>query len=123
MKKILVLLLMLPVLTFSGCMLMLIGGAATGGYALSSDSAEGILDVQYDKIWDTAYKVFEEDGVITIADEQHGRIEAEVDGVNMNVHIDRVGKESVRLKITARQYMMPKAKQAEAEFVKIQNRL
>jgi len=113
-------LLLLPLLlSLSGCILLIAGGAATGGYALSTDSAEGIIDSPYDEVWEAAVTVFEDDGIIELQDEKHGRLEAEVDSIDMKVQIDAIGKESTKLKVTARKYMMPKAKQAEKEFVRI----
>jgi len=92
MKKLLLLMMILGCMSFSGCALLLIGGAATGGYALSTNSAEGIIDASYSKVWKSAVKVMETDGIITVQDEKHGRIEAEVDDIDMKVEIDRIGK-------------------------------
>ena len=119
MKKIGLLVALCGFFSFSGCALLLIGAAGTGGYALSKDSAEGIIEAPYDKTWKATVKVFEEDGIIKLKDEEHGRLEAVVDEVDMKVYVDHVGRDSSRLKITGRKNLMPKAKQAEAEFVKI----
>jgi len=119
MKKFGLLLILLLSFSFSGCVLLLVGAAGTGGYALSKDSAEGIVEAPYDRVWRSTVKVFDKDGIIKVQDENHGRLEAEVDKVEMKVQVDRVGKNSARLKITGRKNLMPKAKQAEAEFVKI----
>jgi hypothetical protein len=122
MKKFLSLILILGCFSFSGCILLLLGGAATGGYALSTDGAEGVVDASYNKVWDSAIEVMEEDGIIKVQDEKHGRIEAEVDTINMKVEIDKIGRDSVKLKVSGRKHLMPKAKQAEKEFVKILER-
>ena len=61
----------------------------------------------------------ETDGIIKVQDEKHGRIEAEVDGINMKVEVNRIGRDSVKLKVSGRKHLMPKAKQAEVEFIKI----
>jgi len=119
MKKLLSLALISSLLSFSGCALLLIGGAATGGYALSTDSAEGIVDHKYSQVWDAVEKVFNEKGIVTLQDEKHGRLEAEVDGIAMKAYLDRVGKDSSKLKISGRKNFLPKAKQAEEIFVKI----
>jgi len=118
-KKIGSLMVIMSAFAFSGCALLLIGAAGTGGYALSKDSAEGIIEAPYDRTWKSTVKVFEKDGIIKVQDEQHGRLEAVVDEIEMKVQVDHVGKDSSRLKITGRKNLMPKAKQAEAEFVKI----
>jgi hypothetical protein len=123
MKKIISILILPLFFAFSGCILLLAGGAATGGYALSKDSAEGILDYSYDRTWDSMYQVFKQDGIIKLQDKTHGRLEALVGGIDMKVQVDRIGKDSTRLKIEARKNLLPKAKQAEDEFVKVMNRL
>jgi hypothetical protein len=119
MKKLVSLLLLMSILPFSGCLLLVAGGAATGGYALSTDSAEGIVDDQYETVWDAAVEVFEDEGIIKIEDEKHGRIEADVQGINMKMQLNSIGKDSAQMKISARKNLMPKAKQAEEVFVKI----
>lgn len=123
MKRLISVLLLIGIMPFSGCLLLVAGGAATGGYALSTDSAEGIVDAKYDDVWEAAFEVFEDQGIIKAANEQHGRIEAEVDGITMKMELDKIGKDSCQMKISGRQNLMPKAKQAEAVFVKILQRV
>jgi len=123
MKRFVSLLVLFGFFSFSGCALLLVGGAATGGYALSKDSAEGVLNHSYDRTWNSAVQVMKQDGIIKLQDYNHGRIEAEVREINMKVQIDRIGKDSTRLKVEGRKHLLPKAKQAEEEFVKIMNSL
>lgn len=113
----------LTVFSLSGCALLLVGGGAAGGYAVSKDSVEGIVDDSKEKVWDVAVKVLEDDGVIKSTDKPAGKIEAEVDDINVDVEITQETKSATKLKISARKYLMPKVKKAQDLYTKMLKKL
>jgi hypothetical protein len=49
----------------SGCVPVIIGSSAAGGYVLSNDAAEAFLPCSYQQAWESAYAVLSETGKIT----------------------------------------------------------
>ncbi len=111
-------LLLAPVL--NGCALLLVGGGAAGGYAISKDEVVGAVDKSKSKVFRAAMDVSKNKGIIKLQDETHGRIDLLVDEVNVKIHIDQITDKSVQLKVEARnKYKMPKVAVAQDVYTEI----
>ena len=66
-------------LVSSGCIPLIIGGAAgaLGGYAIGKDTIQGETDKDYDKLWAAALTVAKMRGTITVEDKTKGSLELE----------------------------------------------
>ena len=106
----------------SGCV-FIIGGAigAAGGYAISSDTIEGMVDRTYDDIWDASTRVANIMGNMKFKDRQKGYIESEVANAKVNINIEKVTDETTKIRIKARKYykLMPDIVTAQKIYTKI----
>ncbi len=109
----------------SGCALLLLGGGAAGGYAISKDEVEILTDKKYDKVWRASTDVLREKGLVTIEDKNAGNIEAEVEGSKINVTVEQATPETVRLRVQARRAknLFPDMKRAQEIFNQITQKL
>lgn len=90
-----------PVL--SGCAVLVIGAAgAAGGYAVSADGIEGILDQSYDHLWRTAVRVLQREGMIGGTDQAHGEMKAKVGHSEVTLRLDQTTPKTVTLRVQAR---------------------
>lgn len=111
-------LLLAPML--NGCVLLLLGGGAAGGYAVSKDEVVGAVDVKKDKVFRVAKEVAMTKGIIKLQDPTRGYIETSVDDVTVKIHIDQITEKSVQLKVEARnKYKMPKVAVAQDVYTEI----
>ena len=111
-----------PVL--SGCALLLIGGGAAGGYAISKDEVVGAVDAKEDKVYRAAIDVAKDKGIIKMEDETHKKIEAEVNGATVKIYVTRITEKAVQLKVEARnKYKMPKIEIAQDVYTSILKRV
>ncbi|MDP1853344.1 MAG: DUF3568 family protein [Candidatus Omnitrophota bacterium] len=109
----------LSCLSLSGCAWMVLGVGVAGGYAISKDAIAGELDKDYDSIWTAAEKVSSIMGTVKNKDRTKGFIDADVDKARVSINIERLTPETLRLKVSARKYMMPNIALAQKIFVKI----
>ena len=58
-----------------GCAAVLVGGGVAGGVAISKDTAKLEIDANYDSVWDAAYKTIDDMGIISLRDQEAGKIE------------------------------------------------
>jgi hypothetical protein len=86
----------------SGCALFLLGAGAAGGYAISKDEIEGLMDNSYNKVWQAAREVIKKEGAITLESPNTGKLEAIVDNSTVNVSVEQATSNSVRLRVQAR---------------------
>lgn len=109
-------------LAASGC-IFLVGGAigAAGGYAISSDTIEAMVDKSYENIWDASAKVTNILGNVKFKDSKKGYIEAEVGQTKVNINIEKITDETTRIRIKARRYykLMPDIALAQKIYTKI----
>ncbi|MDP2940399.1 MAG: DUF3568 family protein [Candidatus Omnitrophota bacterium] len=109
-------------LFISGCV-FLVGGAigAAGGYAISNDTIEGMIDKKYDNLWDAAIRVSNILGNIRFKDRQKGYIESEVGKTKVNINIEKITNDTTKIRIKARRYykLMPDIPLAQKMYVKI----
>ena len=89
-------------LFFSGCFLFLLGAGAAGGYAISKDTIEGLVEKPYDRVWNASRDVIMSEGFIRLEDKNHGTLEAEVRKVQVNIEVKQMTQRAVRIQVKAR---------------------
>jgi hypothetical protein len=123
MKKILFYIFLFPFIfmNISGCVPLIIGGAAgaLGAYAVSKDTVQGDTDKSYDSLWDAALMVSKLRGVIKQEDSLRGYIELEEGQSHVDIRLIRLTRATTRVKISARRYHLPNLSLAQDIFVKI----
>lgn len=109
---------------FSGCIPVLIGAGAAGGYALSNDAAVGKVSLEYRPLWDLCIDVLEENDAEFLAMNQaRGYIKAIVSEYAVTIRINSIGRKAQRLKVAARRYYLPKPQFAQKMFLEISDQL
>ena len=104
----------------NGCVLLLLGGGAAGGYAVSKDGIEGAVDAKYNKVYRSALESAQSKGIVRLQDEQKGYIETMVDSDTVKIHVTRITDKAVKLKVEARnKFKMPKVTVAQDVYTDI----
>ena len=117
--------LIFSLVTFSGCFLFLLGGAAAGGYAVSKDTIEGMTEKSEAKVYNAARDVMMSEGFIRIEDKTHGIIEGEVRKSKVEVDVRKMTDKTVRLQVKVRRgyNLMPHIKLANELYNKISQKI
>ena len=92
----------LSFLFFSGCAVFLLGAGAAGGYAISRDTVEGVVEKPLDRIWSAAREVMMYEGFIRSEDRTRGKLEAEVGKSQVKVEVKQLTQQAVRVRVKAR---------------------
>jgi hypothetical protein len=111
------------VVGLSGCAALLVGAGAAGGYAVSRDSITNHFDLSQDHVYGVSRSVIKQIGLITVEDARHGRLQADVEGASITITITPVSEKTVKLKVKARKFLMPKFSVAEHVYNRILERL
>lgn len=122
MKKIILFLgLSTFILLNSGCIPLIIGGAAgaLGARAVSRDTIQSETDRPYNNLWDAAYKVAKIRGHLREEDNTRGYLRVDVGVSRVEIRLMRLTRATTRLRITARKYHFPDLDLAQDFFVKI----
>ena len=107
-------------LLFSGCIYIAAGTVgAVGGYAVSNDTMEGITERTLSKTWSTSLQVLSILGSVTVEDKKKGVIEAKIDSSSAKVELEEISSEVIRLRVSARKYLLPNIKLAQKIYTKI----
>lgn len=118
MKKIIGLVLGLSLLM--GCIPVLIGAGVVTGYGLGNAAAYGNVNVKYRVLWDMCLDKLETmDAEILVSRESRGVIKAKLSEHSIAVKIDSITADIQRLKVSARQFLMPKSQFAQKIFLKL----
>lgn len=119
-----VFLILLAVL-LNGCVIFALGAGAAGGYAISRDTLEGFSDKSLDQVWNVGREVLGGQGLVTLEDKTHGRIEAKIDDSKVRLDISQVSPKSVRMQVKARKFsnMFPDMRLSERTFTLMMNEL
>jgi len=119
MKKIIGLILGLLLIT--GCVVpVLIGVGVVTGYSLSNATASGNVNVEYRILWDMCLDKLETmEAEILVSNESKGIIKAKLSEHSIAIKIDSINLETQRLKVSARQLLMPKSQFAQKIFLKL----
>ncbi len=112
------------IMSISGCVFMVAGGAgALGGYAVSRDTIKGHSGKPYRSIWGSALRVARIKGKITMENKDNGEIEFEVKPSRVWVKLTKLTDASTEIRVSARRYSLPNLGLAEEIFVKIMEEL
>ena len=118
MKKIIGLILGLVLVV--GCIPVLIGAGIVTGYSLSNATASGNVNVEYRVLWDICLDKLESmEAEILVSNESKGVIKANLSEHGIAVKISSISTDTQRLKVSARQLLMPKAQFAQKIFLKL----
>ncbi|MDP3723994.1 MAG: DUF3568 family protein [Candidatus Omnitrophota bacterium] len=119
-----VVMLMAASLGLSGCALFLVGAGVAGGYAISKDAVQNVLDLPKEHVYDHALAVAKEMGMVALEDRAHGHIKAEIQDVNVTITVKPLTKKTVQLVVQGRNdFLMPKVDVAQEVYTKILERL
>lgn len=122
MKKILFSLILLPFICLnSGCVPLIIGGAAgaLGAYAVSKDTMQGDFDKTFDSLWDAASDVARNQGTVKEEDIGRGFLKLEINASKVDIYIIRLTQKATRLRVSARKNHLPNLSLAQDIFTKI----
>lgn len=124
-QKNLILILLIPLmLTFSGCVYLIVGGfGALGGYVISPDTIEGITETDTIDVWDVAIDVISIMGVIEEQNEDAGLIIAKVSKTKVTITITTLNTTLTKFRVKARKAFLPKINLAQEVYVKVMSQL
>ncbi len=118
MKKIIGLILGLSLIT--GCIPVLIGAGVVTGYSLSNAAASGNVKAEYRVLWDLCLDKLETmEAEILVSNESKGVIKAKLSEHSIAIKVDSISLDTQRLKLSARQLLMPKPQFAQKIFLKL----
>ena len=78
------------------------GAGAAGGYAISDDEIEGVLEKRYEPSWKASREILMKEGFIRLEDRNRGYLEGEVRKSEVKIEVNQVTDRTVRLRIRAR---------------------
>ena len=109
----------------SGCIYIVVGSlGALGGYVISPDTVEGIIDNNtYDEVWDAVIEIVSNLGLIDDKNNSAGIVIAKVRGAKVNITTVRLSDSAVKLTIKARKAFLPRISIAQDIYVKVANYL
>ena len=111
--------LILMLFAFNGCVALILGGGAVGGYAVSKDSIEGTVDGRQDRVFRAAVDSIKSKGLIIATNEGLGEINASVAGVKVTIKLEQITERAVKLRVKARKGLLPKIKVAQDVYTEI----
>ena len=112
--------LLLNVFSSSGCIVLFASGlGAVGGYAVSPDTVEGVVDRTYIETWDAAVEVARIMGAVESQDEELGEISALIHGARVHINIYQFSADTVQVRVKARKTFFPRISIAQEVFIKI----
>ena len=118
MKKIIGL--MLSLLLVIGCVPVLIGAGVVTGYTLSNATASGNVNAEYRVLWDLCLDRLETmEAEILLSDESKGVVKARISEHSVVIKVDSISIDTQRLKVSARQFLLPKAQFSQKIFLKL----
>ncbi|MCX5702609.1 MAG: hypothetical protein NTW64_06540 [Candidatus Omnitrophica bacterium] len=104
---------------FLGCVPILVGAGALGGYAVSRDTIQGETDIPYDNLWSSALKVSRIRGTIRQEDVSGGYLKLAVESGFIWIRLIKITQATTRLKVSARKYHFPNISLAQDMYLKI----
>jgi len=113
----------LSAVSLSGCVPVIVGTAAAGGYVASNDAADAFLECSYEQAWKSAYDTLSESGKITYFKESSGVMKGFIDNAAVRVRIISSNAASQRIVVSARKTMLPAPKIAQKIFLAIYHKI
>lgn len=110
---------------WSGCAVFLVGAGVTGGYAISKDTIEGVVEKPLGRVYGASRDVMIKEGFIRIEDKAHGMIEGEVRKSEVNIEVKQLTQSTVRIQVKARKgyKLIPDMKLANELYNKISQKI
>ena len=110
----------LSLLLVAGCIPVLIGAGVVTGYSLGNATANGNVRVEYRILLDKCLDKLESmEAEILSSNESKGIIKARLSEHKITIKIDSISVDTQRLKVSARQLLMPKSQFAQKIFLKL----
>ena len=103
----------------SGCIFVVAGAAALGGYAVSKDTIQGETDKAFASIWNSSLEVLNIMGIVHTEYKSKGQLEAKIDASDVKVQIEEVTSLVTRLRVSSRRYLLPDIGLAQRLYIKI----
>lgn len=107
----------------SGCLPLLIGGAAVGGYEVSPDSVSSHFNTSFSRAYSQTLAVLRTYGKTTMEDAKAGWIKVEFENYKVAAHIEELTPGSVKITVSCRRYTTPRVQKAKEIMDKIAARL
>lgn len=113
----------LLVVSFSlcGCVMMLVGTGAVGGYAIGRDYIQSDMEKSFESVYNSALHVAETIGVVEskLSNSSVGRINARVDTSSLYITVERLTRHAVRLRVKSRKNLLPNVDLAQKTYTTI----
>ncbi len=93
---------LLPAISLTGCVPVLIGAGVVAGYFVTKDSVSGNLEVSFEELWNVSLSEVGNSADITDQNKQAGLIKARHGKTNITVRIRELTEHSYNLKVTCR---------------------
>jgi len=93
---------LLPAISLTGCVPVLIGAGVVAGYFVTKDSVSGNLEVSFEELWNVSLSEVGNKADITDQNKQAGLIKARYGKTNIVVRIRELTEHSYNLKVTCR---------------------
>lgn len=108
-------------LSLCGCVMMLVGAGAAGGYAMGKDYIYGETDKNFDSVYGAAVEITEIMGSAEskFRNPSIGKIRARVENSSLEIVVERLTRSTVRLKVKSRKNLMPNIELAQKVYNKI----
>lgn len=123
LKRSLYLSFLLSLLIFnSGCAFLWgVGVGTVGGYMVSCDTIQGEIDKSFEEVWNAALKVSRILGSVRSKskDLTSANMRVNIDKSVVDIKLYQLTKDTIRLKVSARRYLMPHLSLAQKVFFKI----
>jgi len=104
----------------SGCVYMIIGGAAAlGGYVISPDTVEGIVEYSEEDLWRASKDVLSLMGRIQESSKRDGYLMSLVAGGKVQIYISSFDAKSAKFRVKARRSFFPKITLAQEVYMKV----
>ena len=103
----------------SGCIFIVAGVGALGGYAISKDTIQGETDSGFEDVWQASQEVLDVMGLIHTEYKSKGEIEAKVNSSDVKILIEELTSKTTRLRVSARKYLLPDISLAQKIYIKI----
>jgi hypothetical protein len=120
-KRLKTLFFILPLLfALSGCIYLVIGTVgAMGGYVISPDTVEGMVNHHDETVWELAVQTLGIMGIIEEQQQAAGIIIAKVNNAKVTVTISTISRKTTKLTVKARRSFFPKIQLAQDIYAKI----
>ncbi len=86
----------------AGCVPVLIGVGAVGGYMITKDAVQGSFEVSYDKLWNASIDLLEAKGELILNSKRAGIIKAKIKKDTVTIKIKEITERTQTLRVSAR---------------------